>query len=507
MGYSLNLNNLQCTLNNCSNFNNCQLCDPFGLECHLCNTGFMVNNFLQGGACSPINPGYTCNITGCAVCSSMNNSICATCLPTYYLSSNTSVCTPNSCNISNCYLCLSNNMCTLCLSGYYLANNMQCVAKFSQIVNCQGSINYCAICVNGLYNSLTSSTTSYCIKCMDGFQYNTVTNQCLPQQNSIPNCLVQIPNYNVNNLPMCIVCQQGYYINSWGGCSQYMPNVNNTGCNVYNCMYCGLNSSSCSFCFVPWGISSNGICQTNISVACTQPNCNTCANSTFCTVCTTPFTANLLGSCILCNIAGCSACQTTNNCSSCLPTFNFTSTSNLCIACNITNCINCTNNNVCANCQSGYSISTSGNTCVTCNISNCLSCKSNGVCGVCANGFLLNSINNGNPNCIICNVANCLNCINNNVCSQCATGYTQINGNCVLCLSPCATCNSNGSCATCIQPLFYSSPGSNGSCFYSSVPNCMTYNLSTLMCNTCINPSYSLVNNVCIFNCNVTNCT
>jgi len=107
VGFSLNSATLTCTLNNCTNLkmNNCQLCDSAGLLCHLCQTGYMINNFLEGGQCFPINVGYTCNITGCAVCDSTNNAICTSCLPTYYASGNTQ-CLPNTCNIANCYLCL-----------------------------------------------------------------------------------------------------------------------------------------------------------------------------------------------------------------------------------------------------------------------------------------------------------------------------------------------------------------------------------------------------------------
>lgn len=85
-------------------------------------------------------------------------------------------------------------------------------------------------------------------------------NACVPQSNSIPNCKVQLSNYNLGSNPVCIVCTQGYYINSWGLCSQYNPALNNTGCSVYNCLYCAQNSSTCSFCFQPWGISATGQC-------------------------------------------------------------------------------------------------------------------------------------------------------------------------------------------------------------------------------------------------------
>ena len=102
----------------------------------------MIDNFLEGGSCNAINTNYTCNITGCAVCLSTNNSICSMCLPTYY-SKGTTQCIPNMCNIANCYLCLDTNICTVCDSGYYLSLNLKCQPKFTNIVNCNNLIQFC----------------------------------------------------------------------------------------------------------------------------------------------------------------------------------------------------------------------------------------------------------------------------------------------------------------------------------------------------------------------------
>ena len=104
----------------------------------------MIDNFLEGGQCYQINIGYTCNISGCSVCSSSNNSICSACLPTYSLI-NMTTCTPYSCNITNCYLCLMNNTCTVCDTGYYLALDLSCQPKFNSIINCNNSITFCDI--------------------------------------------------------------------------------------------------------------------------------------------------------------------------------------------------------------------------------------------------------------------------------------------------------------------------------------------------------------------------
>jgi proprotein convertase subtilisin/kexin type 5 len=311
MGYQPNPNDYTCMMNNCSTLSNCQLCDQYAYECHLCNPGYMVDNLLQGGKCLPVNQNYSCNIMGCAVCNSTNNAICSSCLPTYNFMNGT--CVAYTCSIANCYLCLMNNICTVCDTGYYLAIGGTCQPKFNNIVNCGNSILFCDICVIGLYN--ISSTTNYCIKCQNGF--NFMNGVCMPALNSIANCKVQTPDYMDNMLPICLICEQGYYINSYGQCSIYNPNTSSTGCTVYNCLYCALNSSTCSFCFVPWGISSTGICLTSNQIIC-GANCLSCLNSTSCVNCAPKYLPNN-GMCVLCNILGCQTCVNANNCTTCLP--------------------------------------------------------------------------------------------------------------------------------------------------------------------------------------------
>lgn len=156
-------------MNNCTalGLNNCQTCDKWGNSCNICQPGYMINN-ANGGPCYPINQNYTCNITGCAVCNSINNKVCASCLPTYMFNGNDSLnqCVPYSCNISNCYLCLQNNLCTVCVTGYFLALDLTCQPVYSNLSNCQGQIPYCDMCVINLVNN---NNQKYCIQCQDGF--------------------------------------------------------------------------------------------------------------------------------------------------------------------------------------------------------------------------------------------------------------------------------------------------------------------------------------------------
>lgn len=165
--------------------------------------------------------------------------------------------------------------------------------------------------------------------------------------------------------PYCLICEQGYFVNSFGLCTQYVLATNNTGCSIYNCLYCGYNSSLCSFCFVPWGISSTGVCQTSLFCS---ANCQLCTNSSQCLTCAPSYTVNSTGVCISCNVANCQTCQQANVCATCA--FNYTlASTGFCISCPIDKCTACSANGVCQTCNDtvagiDYFPSSNGNLCV-----------------------------------------------------------------------------------------------------------------------------------------------
>ena len=141
VGYSLNYNNGSCQINSCSSLSNCQLCDQYQYECFLCNTGYQVDNTIEGGSCFQISANYTCSIEGCGVCSYSNNSMCASCLPYYHMVNGT--CVANECDFPNCLLCLENNFCTACTAGFTLNTNGQCMAISPSIAACTSNIAFC----------------------------------------------------------------------------------------------------------------------------------------------------------------------------------------------------------------------------------------------------------------------------------------------------------------------------------------------------------------------------
>ncbi len=432
------------------------------------------------------------------------------CLPTY-TANGTTQCMPNTCNISNCYLCLENNFCTVCLSGYYLTTNLTCMPMYSNLANCQNQIQYCDMCVVNLVNN---SSMKFCIKCMDGFEFDSTNSVCIPQTNSIPNCKVQT-NWGFNMQPYCQVCTQGYYVNTWGLCTQYNPATNNTGCSVYNCLYCGTNSTQCSFCFQPWAINNNGMCQT--SVFCSA-NCQVCVNSSVCLTCASGYTVSTATSqCVLCNVNNCASCNQANVCASCSSGFTL-STNGVCLMCNIANCNQCSDVNYCQTCNTvnGTQLSPSpnGGSCFACNtmlanMANCISCNGTNSCGQCQNGYQLYIPMNGAGVCIECNIQNCQACMLSGTavtCLTCAQDYSAVNGNCIQCQYPCMTCTSNqgpNNCATCSTPYYFMTALSNGSCVVNLIPNCISYNTTnTTQCTGCSSGyTYNSTTNMCVFTC------
>ncbi len=287
-------------------------------------------------------------------------------------------------------------------------------------------------------------------------------------------------------------------MNAYGGCTQYNPATNNTNCTVYNCLYCALNSTTCSFCFSPWGISSTGQCQTSVNCS---SNCQFCTNSSVCLTCASSYTLNQPNTCVLCQISNCQLCQQQNLCTTCATGYSLTG-NKTCLSCNVNSCLNCSDVNICATCANTASgiaqfPSPTGGACFPCdktlsNMGNCLSCNGTNSCGLCSNGFQLFILQGGSGICIQCNIANCLSCGLNGTtitCAVCALGYSSTGSSCIQCLYPCMSCNTNQSpnnCVKCQPPLYFPIALGNGSCVQNKIPNCANYSSSNItLCQSC----------------------
>ena len=81
----------------------------------------------------------------------------------------------------------------------------------------------------------------------------------------------------------CLVCEQGYFINSYFQCVKYSPNLNTPSCDVDNCLYC-VSNNYCGACLFGWE-EVNGTCQTENFC---EENCEICTNSDTCIKCKDP---------------------------------------------------------------------------------------------------------------------------------------------------------------------------------------------------------------------------
>ena len=80
---------------------------------------------------------------------------------------------------------------------------------------------------------------------------------------------------------LCLVCQQGYYLNSYLQCVKYSPPVNTVTCDVYNCLHCDRNNT-CAFCLFGWN-ATGSLCETNLY--CDVNDCSSCTKPTLCVTC------------------------------------------------------------------------------------------------------------------------------------------------------------------------------------------------------------------------------
>ena len=81
---------------------------------------------------------------------------------------------------------------------------------------------------------------------------------------------------------MCLVCQQGYAINSYFQCVSVIPALTVANCSgIYNCLYCAYNNY-CDLCVSGWN-ATNGVCLTN--TGCAVSNCASCSSPSVCYSC------------------------------------------------------------------------------------------------------------------------------------------------------------------------------------------------------------------------------
>lgn len=174
-----------------------------------------------------------------------------------------------------------------------------------------------------------------------------------------------------------------------------------------------------------------------------------------CSICATNFTLDPSSNACIenCGINYCVDCSD-QKCNKCLT--NYTMLGSSCVLlCDIEFCQSCQSNafGLCAQCQPGFNLSVDATICLSCSVPNCSKCGYENECSECLEGLQASG-----GQCLMCEVDNCLFCSGNNQCEQCFEGYSLnskaqgTSDQCLVCLNPCESCNSDGSCSYCSEP-------------------------------------------------------
>ena len=247
---------------------------------------------------------------------------------------------------------------------------MTCVKSEPAVVTC--NITYCFKC------ELNSNNDAICTSCYLGMQPTTDGTACTAAVCPLDNCNLCLP---LDSFTACFVCEQGYFLNSYFQCVPYSPPPNTVQCDVYNCFYC-YAANKCGSCAPGWN-ATNGMCQTNLF--CTDDNCQTCTNSTYCVACADSYTLTSSGTCTpACNITYCSSCKTTTTCAVCNNTFQLSTDNTSCVCADTFEPVD----GVCA-CPTGSTIY--NDTCFPCNVTNCQNCSAINTCEICTSNLVLNN--------------------------------------------------------------------------------------------------------------------
>ena len=85
---------------------------------------------------------------------------------------------------------------------------------------------------------------------------------------------------------LCMICQQGFFLNSYQQCIRYSPAPLTPSCSVTNCMYCYYDDK-CSLCFPGYQVQKN-LCV--MDSGCLDLNCDFCLSPYVCAICRSGYT-------------------------------------------------------------------------------------------------------------------------------------------------------------------------------------------------------------------------
>lgn len=378
---------------NCTNTNlfpniangHCQACSTVIPNCLACSAHEWAATFcltcMTGFYRSPTgnDMARTCLpcVPGCGNCT--NSTACATCLPTFTLSSGACICNAsknlfysaatNSCTscivaIVGCTSCTSTGLtvtCSACISGtFYNSGTNTCDSCTLYCSTCTATA--CTLCVSSTFSK--SGTTCYCDPLLQMY-LNTATTpaSCSSCSTFIPSCVTCTGTAGSLS---CSLCSPGYFYNG-----TYCQTCSPFCLNCTNSLSCG----TCSATFISNGTSC--VCDAMngyiLNVA-----------GTACIACDL-----LIPNCLLCVLTPTVYCATCND-----PFYDVGINSTVCVLCPI-ECTSCTDALTCTGCVMGYTVLNGSCICLNCSTcalisSNCSACD-NTTCFSCSPGLFLNA--------------------------------------------------------------------------------------------------------------------
>ncbi|CAD8135514.1 unnamed protein product [Paramecium octaurelia] len=402
------------------------------------------------------------------------------------------------------------------------------------------SINTYNVQINQDYQMDTGQLGTYNHKCNLPCKDcdTSILTKCSSCYDSTRSSLVSSKIYFMSDSNSCVTdCYSvdGYYVTS-GEFTCKKCNVECKKCKDVNsfCLECSgtykfLNNKCLDQCPKTY-YNNQQVCQNCIN------NCDTCSNSTTCTVCSANFylyQQTCIDTCpanITVTNTQQQTCDTcTNNCQTCQNQTSF------CITCKTNYYLY---NNACISiCKDGTFLN--GSQCTDC-LTKCKTCSNGTTCDTCADGLLFYQndcldkcpdqyfAQNGkcqqcNFSCNTCesNQYRCTSCVNNTFLynyqclGQCPDEYYgDINTNkCVQCKAPCKTCKSEKLCLSCVTQipvLYYYNNSCNTSCLQDYAPEkgqcvqcrnpCKQCTTTPDTCSECY-PNTYLLRDMCVTDC------
>lgn len=424
------------TVLNCRNYSSTTVCES-------CEPHF----YLSSNKCEPV----TTIVNYCL--RYLNATTCFKCQDNFWLNSATNSCLKIT--VTNCSVYLDQDKCSTCVDGYLPNSSTKLCDKITAI-DCKTYTDFktCKTCENSMYlkttvgvtscvpvdfggcTSPTSTTSPFCPGCLDGFSYDSSQGICTQ---------VVVNGCAVFSGPNCTTCPVNKFLI---GAECKDPTVVIANCDVYE------SQTTCKTC-------QNGFVNSTNKQACVNassiPNCTELdAIPEKCKTCTTGlFPKNSNGtSCVPpIPINNCKTYSGEVTCSAC--NTNYRLESNQCnLQQTIAKCVTYASSTTCGTCELGYV--PNGTTCVLV-VSNCNVIATQTTCATCKQGYVLHQ---SKTNCflILSYIIGCIEYATSFTCMTCQTGYLPYQGNCykINPIANCATWSSFNLCSSCESDFYLS---------------------------------------------------